>query len=120
MRLLLASTALVLAFPTLAAAQEPTAELVPILVTGQSRGYIAVSVDENFLNGGIRTENDARGWMLLKHLKWAILRFGNTPIPIHKLAPIAIASSMLFGASLQRIPLSCAKKAKYGILMPAW
>lgn len=34
-----------------------------------SRGYIAVSVDENFLNGGIRTENDARGWMLLKHLE---------------------------------------------------
>lgn len=34
-----------------------------------SRGYIAVSVDENFLNGGIRSENDARGWMLLKHLE---------------------------------------------------
>ncbi len=34
-----------------------------------SRGYIAVSVDENFLNGGIRGENDARGWMLLKHLE---------------------------------------------------
>jgi hypothetical protein len=26
-------------------------------------------VDENFLNGGIRGENDARGWMLLQHLK---------------------------------------------------
>jgi|LauGreDrversion4_2_1035121.scaffolds.fasta_scaffold00131_18 dienelactone hydrolase len=40
-----------------------------------SRGYIAVSVDENFLNGGIRTENDARAWMLLQHLalwrRWA-------------------------------------------------
>ncbi|MDF1505876.1 hypothetical protein PYV61_23190, partial [Roseisolibacter sp. H3M3-2] len=34
-----------------------------------SRGYILVSVDENFLNGGIRNENDARGWMLLEHLK---------------------------------------------------
>ena len=34
-----------------------------------SRGYITVSVDENFLNGGIRGENDARGWMLLKHLE---------------------------------------------------
>jgi dienelactone hydrolase len=33
-----------------------------------SHGYIAVSVDENFLNGGIRSENDARGWMLLQHL----------------------------------------------------
>ncbi len=34
-----------------------------------SRGYIFVSVDENFLNGNIRGENDARGWMLLQHLK---------------------------------------------------
>jgi dienelactone hydrolase len=34
-----------------------------------SRGFITVSVDQNFLNGGIRTENDARGWMLLKHLE---------------------------------------------------
>jgi dienelactone hydrolase len=33
-----------------------------------SHGYIAVSVDENFLNGGIRSENDARGWLLLQHL----------------------------------------------------
>lgn len=34
-----------------------------------SRGFIFVSVDMNFLNGGIRNENDARGWMLLKHLE---------------------------------------------------
>jgi len=34
-----------------------------------SRGYILVSVDENFLNGNIRGENDARGWMLLQHLR---------------------------------------------------
>lgn len=34
-----------------------------------SRGFILVSVDENFLNGGIGRENDARGWMLLQHLK---------------------------------------------------
>jgi dienelactone hydrolase len=38
-----------------------------------SRGYIAVSVDENFLNGswsgGVGGENDVRGWMLLKHLE---------------------------------------------------
>ncbi len=33
-----------------------------------SRGYIFASVDENFLNGGISGENDARGWMLLQHL----------------------------------------------------
>lgn len=34
-----------------------------------SRGFIAVSVDQNFINGGIRTENDARGWLLLKHIE---------------------------------------------------
>jgi len=34
-----------------------------------SRGYILVSVDENFINGRIRQENDARGWLLLEHLK---------------------------------------------------
>ncbi len=38
-----------------------------------SRGYIFVSIDENFLNGyfagGISGENDARGWLLLKHLE---------------------------------------------------
>jgi len=45
-----------------------------------SRGIVAVSVDENFLNGsvadmlggpdgGLEEENDARGWLLLEHLK---------------------------------------------------
>lgn len=41
-----------------------------------SLGIIAVSVDENFLNSawtnipkGLRGENDARGWLLLKHLE---------------------------------------------------
>jgi len=34
-----------------------------------SRGYIFVSVDMNFINGGIREENDGRGWLLLKHLE---------------------------------------------------
>jgi len=37
------------------------------------RGFILVSVDENFFNGafqgGLRSENDGRGWMLLQHLK---------------------------------------------------
>jgi len=56
-----------------------------------SHGMIAVSVDENFLNGawsdfssGLETENDCRGWLLLKHLeqwrKWNqcdTLRFYN-------------------------------------------
>jgi dienelactone hydrolase len=34
-----------------------------------SRGFILTSVDMNFVNGGIRGENDARGWLLLKHLQ---------------------------------------------------
>lgn len=34
-----------------------------------SRGFILVSVDENFINGAIGGENDARGWLLLEHLK---------------------------------------------------
>ncbi|MFC2157759.1 hypothetical protein ACFLT9_07985 [Acidobacteriota bacterium] len=38
-----------------------------------SRGFIFVSVDENFFNGSfmssLRTENDGRGWMLLQHFK---------------------------------------------------
>jgi len=43
MRSLLASTAILLALPTLAAAQESAAELSPILVTGRSQGYVAVN-----------------------------------------------------------------------------
>ncbi len=34
-----------------------------------SRGYILVSVDMNFINGGLRGENDGRGVLLLEHLK---------------------------------------------------
>ena len=34
-----------------------------------SRGFILVSVDMNFVNGSIRGENDARGWLLLKHVE---------------------------------------------------
>ena len=33
-----------------------------------SRGYVFASVDMNFINGGIRNENDGRGWFLLKHI----------------------------------------------------
>lgn len=43
-----------------------------------SRGYILASVDMNFINGGIRGENDGRGWMLLKHLQ-AWRRFAEDP-----------------------------------------
>jgi len=34
-----------------------------------SRGIILASIDMNFINGGIRQENDGRGWLLLKHLQ---------------------------------------------------
>jgi dienelactone hydrolase len=34
-----------------------------------SRGYILVSLDMNFINGGISRENDARGWFFLKHIE---------------------------------------------------
>jgi dienelactone hydrolase len=34
-----------------------------------SRGFILVSVDENFING-LSGENDGRAWMMLKHLEW--------------------------------------------------
>jgi dienelactone hydrolase len=41
-----------------------------------SRGFIMASVDQNFINGqwmdlfgGLKNENDARGWLLLEHLK---------------------------------------------------
>jgi dienelactone hydrolase len=34
-----------------------------------SRGYILASIDMNFVNGGIRQENDSRGWLLLKHVQ---------------------------------------------------
>ena len=47
-----------------------------------SRGYILASVDMNFINGGIRGENDGRGWLMLKHLQaWRRLRGrpGKTP-----------------------------------------
>jgi hypothetical protein len=34
-----------------------------------SRGFILVSVDENFINGGLRGESDGRAWLLLKHIE---------------------------------------------------
>lgn len=48
-----------------------------------SRGFILASVDENFLNGWMRAENDARGWMLLKHLQaWRGFN-DSTSSPLH-------------------------------------
>ena len=43
-----------------------------------SRGYILASVDMNFINGGVRGENDGRGWLMLKHLQ-AWRRFAEDP-----------------------------------------
>ncbi len=48
-----------------------------------SRGYVFASVDMNFINGGIRNENDGRGWLLLKHLD-AFATFAEDPsTPFH-------------------------------------
>ncbi len=58
-----------------------------------SRGFILTSVDMNFVNGGIRGENDARGWLLLKHLE-AWREFGKS------------ADNPLFGkADMERVAL---------------
>jgi len=32
------------------------------------RGFILASLDMNFINGGIRGENDGRGWLFLEHM----------------------------------------------------
>lgn len=54
-----------------------------------SRGFIFVSVDMNFINGGIREENDGRGWLLLKHLE-AWRGFNEDPSnPFHGKADLA-------------------------------
>lgn len=34
-----------------------------------SRGFILVSIDENYINGSLRGENDGRAWIMLEHLK---------------------------------------------------
>ena len=34
-----------------------------------SRGFILVSIDENYINGSLRGENDGRAWIMLQHLK---------------------------------------------------
>ena len=34
-----------------------------------SRGFIVVSIDENYINGSLRGENDGRAWIMLEHLK---------------------------------------------------
>jgi dienelactone hydrolase len=53
-----------------------------------SRGFVLASLDMNFLNGSIRGENDARGWMFLKHLE-AWKGFSQDPQnPLHGMADL--------------------------------
>ena len=62
-----------------------------------SRGFIFASVDENFLNGFMRAENDARGWMLLKHLQaWRGFN-DSTTSPLH--AKVDMTNIALMGHS---------------------
>lgn len=50
-----------------------------------SRGFILASLDMNFINGGIRGENDGRGWLFLKHME-AFQGFNEDPDnPFHGL-----------------------------------
>ena len=35
-----------------------------------SRGFILASLDENWINGALRGENDGRAWVVLKHLEY--------------------------------------------------
>ena len=83
-----------------------------------SRGIILASVDENFFNGsytnlfkGLKTENDARGWMLLEHLKlwrdWNAdssslffekIDMGNIALMGHSRGGEAVAHAVLFNS----------------------
>ena len=46
-----------------------TTPLVGFFQKRRLKGFadFLASVDENFINGGIRGENDARGWFLLRY-----------------------------------------------------
>ena len=57
--------------------------------------------------------------LALADVKQRLAGLGAEPMPMHSAAAPPIAISMLGGASRQRMPESCAKKAKYGILIPA-
>ncbi|MFN8717765.1 MAG: alpha/beta hydrolase family protein, partial [Gemmatimonadaceae bacterium] len=62
-----------------------------------SRGFILASIDENFLNGALRGENDARGWMLLKHLEVFRALNDSTGKPLH--AKVDLSRIALMGHS---------------------
>ena len=58
-----------------------------------SRGFIAASIDQNFLNaswaGDLGEENDARGWLLLKHLELWRNWNGQEDSPFHDRVDLA-------------------------------
>ena len=67
-----------------------------------SRGFIMVSVDENFING-LSAENDGRAWLLLKHLE-AWKQFNEAAklqTILERLPEILQASTGIFGAVAQ-------------------
>ena len=48
-----------------------------------SRGFILVSVDENFINGDLRGESGGRAWLLLKHIEEWKRWNGSAGSPFH-------------------------------------
>jgi len=90
-----------------------------------SRGFILVSVDENFINGNLRGENDGRGWLLLEHLKrWRTwndssgspfyrkVDMGNIALMGHSRGGEAVAVAAAFNR-LSHYPDDATKKFEY-------
>ena len=101
-----------------------------------SRGYIAVSVDENFLNispsadmafiSSLQDENDARGWLLLEHLRawrawnatpgnpfYHLVDLDNVALIGHSRGGEAVAIAALFN-TLSRYPDDASLEFDYG------
>ncbi len=91
-----------------------------------SRGYILASVDMNFINGGIRQENDGRGWLLLKHLQaWrrfnedadgpfhGLVDMGNIALIGHSRGGEAVALAAAFNG-LTRYPDDASLEFEFG------
>ena len=91
-----------------------------------SRGFIVASIDENFLNGSLRQENDARAWMLLEHLqRWRAwndsaagpfrgkVDMANVALIGHSRGGEAVADAATFNR-LSRYPDDATMQFKYG------
>lgn len=87
-----------------------------------SKGYIAVSIDQNFLNGnwtttgvGLPKENDARGYLLLEHL--ALMEKWNTDPDSKLYNKIDMKNIGLIGHSRggEAISIAAAKGPQYKI-----